>query len=135
MDKAPLPREFDRGKDGFRCRERQAPCAAAYRGSAAGALRGAPEKEAPHLKGPGRKSRQRPSAAAIARAGQASDQRQTSALAPRFEPSPTSVPLYKLKLEPRTIDLQAQEHHETLCTARKRQKPEESQSQYIARVG
>jgi transposase len=50
-------------------------------------------------------------------------------------PCPHRARCTKSKLEPRTIGLQTQEHHETLCAARKRQKTEEFRSQYAARAG
>jgi transposase len=50
-------------------------------------------------------------------------------------PCPNRARCTKSKLEPRIIGLQAQEHHETLCAARKRQKTEEFRSQYAARAG
>jgi len=50
-------------------------------------------------------------------------------------PCPYRARCTKSKLEPRTIGLQAQEHHKTLCGARQRQKTEEFRSQYAARAG
>jgi transposase len=50
-------------------------------------------------------------------------------------PCPDRACCTKSKLEPRIIGLQAQEHHETLYAARKRQKTEEFRSQYAARAG
>jgi hypothetical protein len=50
-------------------------------------------------------------------------------------PCPNRARCTKSKLEPRIIGLQAQEHHETLCAVRKRQKTEEFRSQYAARAG
>ena len=50
-------------------------------------------------------------------------------------PCPNRARCTKSKLEPRIIGLQAQEHHETLGAARKRQKTAEFRSQYAARAG
>jgi transposase len=50
-------------------------------------------------------------------------------------PCPHRARCTKSKLEPRIIGLQAQEYHETLCMARKRQKTEEFRNQYAARAG
>jgi hypothetical protein len=60
--------------------------------------------------------------------------RRAEAQSPRTS-CPNRARCTKSKLEPRVIGLQVQEHHETLCAARKRQKTEKFRSQYAARAG
>jgi hypothetical protein len=60
--------------------------------------------------------------------------RRAEAQSPRTS-CPNRARCTKSKLEPRVIGLQVQEHHETLCAARKRQKAEKFRSQYAARAG
>jgi ABC-type Na+ efflux pump permease subunit len=60
--------------------------------------------------------------------------RRAEAQSPRMS-CPNRARCTKSKLEPHVIGLQVQEHHETLCAARKRQKTEKFRSQYAARAG